>query len=47
MRKQFVFRPERGKDRYRREIEDRLKNRPTFDPVTGNMVWQMDLFEQR
>ena len=47
MRKQFVFRPERGKDRYRREIEDRLKNRPTFDPVTGHMIFQNELLRQR
>ena len=45
MKKQPFFPGER--DRYRREMEDRLRNRPTFDPVMGHMVCQMDLFEQR
>ena len=47
MKKRAAFCVDVRKERYRREIEDRLKNRPTFDPVIGNMVWQMDLFEQR
>ena len=47
MKKQTAFYVDVKKEQYRREMEDRLKNRPTFDPVTGNMVWQMDLFEQR
>ena len=47
MKKQAAFCVDVKKKQYRRQIEDRLKNRPTFDPVTGNMVWQMVLFEQR
>lgn len=38
---------ERERIAYRRETEDRLKNYPTFDPVTGHMVCQMYFFEQR
>lgn len=47
MKKQAAFCVDVRKEQYRREIEDRLKNRPTFDPVMGHMAFQMDFFEQR
>ena len=47
MNKKIAFCVDDQKEQYRRELEDRLKNRPTFDPVTGHMVCRMDFFEQR
>ena len=47
MKKQVAFGVYAKKEQYRREIEDRLRNRPTFDPVTGHMICKMGLFEQR
>ena len=37
MKKQNASSPEREREihAYRREIQDRLNNRPTFDPVLG------------
>ena len=47
MKKQTAFHVDDRKEQYRRELEDRLKNRPTFDPVTGQMGFPMNLFELR
>ena len=47
MKKRAAFCVDVRKERYRREIEDRLKNRPTFDPVTGHMIFQNELLRQR
>ena len=47
MKKQTVFCVDVEKERYRRELEDRLKNRPTFDPFSGQIVFPMNFFELR
>ena len=47
MNKKIAFCVDDQKEQYRREIEDRLRNSPTFDPVTGHMTYQMVFFEQR
>ena len=35
MKKQTAFCGDVNREQYRREPEDRLKNRPTFDPISG------------
>ena len=47
MKKQTAFCVDVKQGQYRREIEDRLKNRPTFDPVTGQIGFPMNYFELR
>lgn len=47
MKKQAAFGVYAKKEQYRREIEDRLKNRPTFDPVTGQIVFSMNCFTMK
>ena len=47
MKKQAAFCMDEKKEQYRRELEDRLKNRPTFDPFTGQIIFPMNLFELR
>ena len=47
MKKQNAFCVDAEKEQYRRELEDRLKNRPTFDPFTGRIVFPMNYFELR
>ena len=47
MKKQTARPVDREQDRYLREIEDRLRNRPTFDQVMGQMVCPMSFFEKR
>ena len=47
MKKQAAFCVDVKKEQYRREIEDRLKNRPTFDPVTGQIVFSMNCFTMK
>ena len=47
MKKQTAFCVDDKKEQYRRDIEDRLRNRPTFDPVMGHMICPMSFFEQR
>ena len=47
MKKQTAFRVDDKKEQYRRELEDRLNNRPTFDPFTGQIVFPMNIFELR
>ena len=47
MKKQTAFGVDVKKEQYRRELEDRLRNRPTFDPVTGQIVFPMTYFERR
>ena len=47
MNKKIAFCVDDQKEQYRRELEDRLKNRPTFDPFTGRIVFPMNFFELR
>ena len=47
MKKQDAFYGDANREQYRRELEDRLKNRPTFDPFTGRIVFPMNFFELR
>ena len=47
MKKRTAFCADAKKEPYRRELEDRLKNRPTFDPFTGRIVFPMNIFELR
>ena len=47
MKKQTAFCGDVNREQYRREPEDRLKNRPTFDPFTGRIVFPMNFFELR
>ena len=47
MKKQTDFCADVQREQYRRELEDRLKNRPTFDPFTGQIVFPMNIFELR
>ena len=47
MKKQTAFRGDVNREQYRREPEDRLQNRPTFDPFTGRIVFPMNFFELR
>ena len=44
MKRYTAFCVDDRKEQYRRELEDRLKNRPTFDPVTGQIVFSMNCF---
>ena len=47
MKKQAAFCGDVNREQYRPELEDRLKNRPTFDPFTGRIVFPMNFFELR
>ena len=47
MKKQTVFCVDREKDTYRREIEDRLKNRPTFERFPEQVFLSMSYFKLR
>ena len=45
MKKQTARPVDRQQDRYLREIEDRLRNRPTFDPLLS-LNWPLSpMFE--
>ena len=47
MKKQIAFCMGDKNDQYRRELEDRMKNRPTFDPLSGQIIFPMNFFELR
>ena len=47
MKRKTAFCVDAQQEQYRRELEDRLKNRPTFDPLSGQIVFPMNFFEQR